>query len=115
MQQAIAKHLLIDDDGVRLLIDGCQRNDPACTDDEIAHFAGMSADKIRQQKNVTNPVGLLINQVPRFFPGAELTAYRARKAQEMAESRELARRVLDDPDSPEEHREWARTLIPAKG
>ena len=54
----------------------------------------MVAAKIQLQKNVDNPAGLLIHQVPRFFPGTELTAYRGRKAREIAEGRETAQRVL---------------------
>jgi hypothetical protein len=112
VQGAIAKHIAIDDDAVLQIIQGCRRNDPGCTDDEIAHFAGLSAAKIRHQRNVDNPAGLLINQAPRFFPGAELQAYRARKAKEIAEGREIARRVLEDPQASPQELEWAKTVIP---
>jgi hypothetical protein len=112
VSQGIHQYLTIDDAAVRLIIEGCRRNDPNCTMEEIAHFAAVSAAKIRQQRNVDNPAGLLINQAPLFFPGAELTAYRARKAREHADNVELARKVLSDPESPQETKQWARTLIP---
>jgi hypothetical protein len=111
VQRAIAKHLAIDDAAVHLIIEGCRRNDPDCNFEEIAEFAAFSAGKIRQQGNVKNPAGLLINQAPKFFPGAELTAYRARKAREHADRLEMAQRVLSDPESPEDAKEWARTFI----
>jgi predicted transcriptional regulator len=113
VQRQITKHLTIDDDAVRIIIERCRRNDPDCTLEEIAAFAAHSAAKISRQRNVDNPAGLLISQAPRFFPGAELTAYRARKAQEMAEGRETARRVLDDQESPEDAKEWAQSILAA--
>ena len=109
---AIAKHLIVDDDVVQHIIEGCRRNVPSCTSDEIAEFAALSAAKISRQKNVDNPAGLLISQVPRFFPGVELTAYRSRKAKELADRRELAQRILDDPEAGQQEREWAKTVIP---
>jgi DNA-binding MarR family transcriptional regulator len=112
VQRAIAKHIAIDDDAVLQIIQGCQRNDPDCTLEEIAEFSAHSAAKIRRQKNVGNPAGLLINQAPRFFPGTELTAYRARKAQEIAKAREMARRVLENPEASPQELEWAKTMIP---
>ena len=108
---AIAKYLTVDDDAVRLIIEGCQRNDPGCTLEEIAEFAAHSAAKIAKQRNVDNPAGLLISQAPKFFPGAELQAYRARKARELAESREVARKVLDDPEGAQDAREWAQAVL----
>lgn len=78
----VRKYLAVDDDVVRMVIRQCRRNDPDCTHDEIAEFAAVSAAKIARQRNVDNPAGLLISQAPKFFPGSELQAYRARKAQE---------------------------------
>jgi hypothetical protein len=61
---------------------------------------------------VDNPAGLLISQAPKFFPGSELSAYRVRKAQEIAEGRKMARRVLEDPQASQQELEWAKTMIP---
>jgi hypothetical protein len=110
---AIAKYLTVDDDVVYLIIEGCRAKDPACTLDEIAHFAAVSAAKICRQRNVDNPAGLLISQAPKFFPGNELSAYRARRAQELAESRETARRVLEDPQASAQEQEWAQGVLTA--
>lgn len=33
------------------------------------------------------------------------------KAKQVAEGREMARRILADPDATEQEREWARTVI----
>jgi hypothetical protein len=103
VHRAIAKYLSIDDDGVTLIIATCRRKDTVSTDEEIAYFAGIAAAKIARQRNVDNPTGLLIAQVPKFFPGEELRAFRERKAKEAAvRARELqnrqeqARKTLSD-------------------
>jgi hypothetical protein len=59
---------------------------------------------------------MLIAAVPVYFDGEapELQAWREQKAREVEQSRELARQILDDPDSPEESREWARTTLELK-
>jgi hypothetical protein len=96
----VRKYLAVEDDVIRIVVRQSRRNDPDCTDDEIAEFAEASAAKIARQRNVDNPAaGLLISQTPKFFPGSELQAYRVRKAREAMESKGVARKVLDDPES----------------
>ena len=107
----VRKYLAVDDDVVRMVIRQCRRNDPECTHEEIAEFAAVSAAKIARQRNVDNPAGLLISQVPKFFPGSELQTYRVRKARELAESKEVARKVLDDPESAQDARDWAQAVL----
>jgi hypothetical protein len=60
---------------------------------------------------VDNPAGLLISQAPKFFPGSELQGCRVRKARELSESREVAQKVLDDPESAQDAREWAQAVL----
>jgi hypothetical protein len=112
VSERVRKHLAVDDDVVHMVIRQCRRNDPDCTLEEVAEFAALSAAKICRQRNVDNPAGLLISQAPKFFPGSELSAYRARKAQELADGREMARRVLEDPQASPQELEWAKTMIP---
>jgi hypothetical protein len=112
IQRAISPYLTMDDDAILRILESCRQKDAGATLEEISHFAGVSAAKIARQRNVDNPAGLLIKQVARFFPGTELEAYRARKAQEAARSSEVARQVLEDPESSPELKEWAQAQIP---
>lgn len=111
--EQLRPYLLIDDDAVRLILGQIRITDPDFRMEEVAHFAAAVAAKISGQGNVKNPVGLLINQVPKFFPGIELSAYRKAKAQERAEQEKTARSVLDDPEATERDREWAVAVLKA--
>jgi hypothetical protein len=55
----------------------------------------------------------LMTAVPEFFvqPAHEVQHYRARKAEELAKGRETARKILDDPETSEQEREWARSML----
>jgi hypothetical protein len=110
----------IDDDGVRLLWQSCRQGTADCTPEEVNEFACTKAPVIQAGK-LDNPVGLLINSVPKFFAnggGEALKQHRkeARRGREEAERHreeklELPRRILADPDAPEEDKEWARQAL----
>ena len=68
-----------------------------------------------------NPVGLLINSVPKFFAngGGEALKQHRKDAQRRREEekrseeerRELLQQSLADPNAPEEDKEWARQAL----
>lgn len=66
----------VDADAVARLIRDCRSRVPDATDEEIAEFASMQCRRIRRMRNVNNPVGLLIDIVPRCFEGEPFARYR---------------------------------------
>ena len=83
------------------------------SNEEIAYFAEAKIDQLRQSRNIGNLVGLLMTAVPEYFvqPAHEVQHYRASKAQNLAKGRETARKILDDPESSEQEREWAKSML----
>ena len=110
---AIRKHLTIDDDAVAQLVIYCKHQDPNATPEEIAHFAELKIQQHRKNPSIQNLAGLLIRSVQNYFrPGSgELADYRAAKAREKAQGRELAQQILDDPRSDDNDRQWAKQLL----
>jgi hypothetical protein len=105
--------ILLDDAADRLIHKRCRTYDQVATNEEIAYFAEAKIEQLRQSRNIGNLVGLLMTAVPEFFvqPAHEVQHYRARKAEELAKGRETARKILDDPESSEQEREWARSML----
>jgi hypothetical protein len=101
--------LAIDDDAIIKIIRRCRLVDPDATETEIAHFTSMKINQLSNSRNIGNWIGLLIASVPAYFQGQkkEVLAYRRQKMQERAEALDVARSILNDPDSLPESREWA--------
>ena len=112
----IVQLMPIDDDAVRQLIENCSQIDPSATHDEIAYCAEVWIRQNARNTSIRKPVAVMLTAVPKFFeaPATELNRYREHKARELEQSRELTRQILDDPDSPEESREWARAMLERK-
>ena len=104
--------MILDDDAVRKLIRRCRDEDPAATEDEVAAFLNI---KILQLRNspTRNMVGMLLSAVPAYFakPATELAKYRQQKAEERAKHLQIAREVLEDPESSPESREWVQDFV----
>jgi hypothetical protein len=105
--------ILLDDAADRIIQKRCRTYDPAASNEEIGYFAEAKIGQLRQSRNVGNLVGLLMTAVPEYFvqPAHEVRHYRARKAEELAKGRETARKILDDPETSEREREWARNVL----
>lgn len=103
----------IDDDAATRIIRRCENANRTATVDEIAHFAELKVQQLSKRRNVENWPGMLISAVPAYFdaPATELQRYRAEKQREHARVVETARMILDDPETPEEDKRWARTAI----
>jgi hypothetical protein len=91
----------------------CRAHDKAATDEEIAHFTEVKICQLRNNRNISNFVGLLMMAVPEFFvePAHELTHFREGKRQQAEHEREVARQVLNDSNSSAEDREWATQVL----
>jgi hypothetical protein len=107
-----------DDDAVRRLMEGCRANAPDATEEEVAHFLRIQAARFSRNPRVQNLVGLLISQVPKCFEGESFHLYReaVKKRQEAERQEKLAmqaewRKILEDPQSSEEERQFARQVL----
>ena len=80
---------IVDDDAIALLIQKCRQRTPDATDEEIAQLAAFQARRIARMRNVDNPIGLLIDQVPKCFDGEAFARYRREKAAEAKRLEEL--------------------------
>lgn len=65
--------------------------------EEVAYFIELKVNQLRR-RDITNWTGMLLQAVPAYFSDdkAELTRYRAEKAQEQAEQPRQAQMILDD-------------------
>jgi hypothetical protein len=103
-----------DDDGARQLIAASRQACPDATDDEIVHFISVKG----RTKGIKHPLAFLKTAVPKCLRGESLRQYRRdvqqtreAEAERDRESREQWRRILDDPDSDEQSRTWAREAL----
>jgi hypothetical protein len=110
---AIRKHLTIDDAAVLQIITNCIQQDPQATSEEIAHFTQLKIQQHRNNPAIQNLPGLLIHSVQDYFRPAstELADFRNSKAQQKARGREVAQQILDDPESPDADKAWAREVL----
>jgi hypothetical protein len=104
----------LDDDVARRIVRDSQSANPTVTVDEIAHFAEVKVKQLLKRKNIENWPGMLRAAVPAYFnpPATELSRYRAGKQREQEKQEQIARDILADPQSAEEEREWARSVVP---
>jgi hypothetical protein len=109
---------IVDDDALRRMIRGCRARIPDATDEEIAEFAKEAAKRIRCMRNLVNPIGLLITQVPKYFEGQSFRLYREEKHKVQEAHQETlkqqcreAQAILDNPNSDSYDRHWAMTLL----
>jgi hypothetical protein len=105
--------ILLDAAAERVIQKRCRTYDQIASNEEIAYFAEAKIDQLRQSRNVGNLVGLLMTAVPEYFvqPAYEVQHYRAIKAKNLIKGRETARKILDDQESTEQERDWARSVL----
>lgn len=81
---------------------------------EIAHFAEIVIAKHRTNRRIENWAGFLMVAVPKYFqpPAGEVATFRARRDDEIRQSRAVAWQILDDPgDSDECTIQWAKDIL----
>lgn len=109
----------IDAEAIARIVSDCRKRVADATIEEIAQFTRLTARRIRTLRGLSNPVGLLIVQVPKCFEGEPFQLHRrAAQARKEAENREILRvanDVLLDPEMPEESRRWAADLLATTG
>lgn len=104
-----------DDEAIRRIITESRKRIGDATTEEIANFTRITARRIRSMRNLQNPIGLLIVQVPKCFEGESFHNYRkaelARKEAENQELLRIANEVLQDPAGSEQNRRWAAEIV----
>jgi hypothetical protein len=107
-----------DADAGRMIFKSCIDADPSVTPDEIARLIR----GFHIPPSITNPVGLMIRTLPARCHAESLANYRQHWRQQddqLAQAREyerqeeerIAMRVLEDPETTESEREWARGVL----
>ena len=111
----------IDDEAAGVLWRQCRRRAEDCTAEEVLHFARAKAAIFRSGK-IRSPVGFLLASVPKCFEGASFLEFRreqdqrAREAEEqLARMRREFESILNDPQSSEEDRQFARRVLAEGG
>lgn len=109
--------LVLDAAAERTILKRCRTYDKTASDDEIAYFAEVKINQLRQSRNIANLVGLLITAIPEYFvePAHELQRYRAGLAEQRAQHQALARKILNDSEASETDRTWASALLEGHG
>jgi hypothetical protein len=107
----LRRHLPANEDAVRRLVDRCREADPAATTGEICHFLDLKIAQHARLSSVQNPIGLLIESVPKCFSGAMIQEYREQVRRHQEQGREEARRVLQDPEATDSERDTARSIL----
>ena len=107
-----------DDDAVIRIVTGCRAKAPDASDEEIARYVRSEGERYHRIPNIGNPVALLIRHLPKCFEGESFRQFREterqrREAEErrQQEWRKQALAILEDPDSSEDDRNWARAAI----
>jgi predicted transcriptional regulator len=116
LRKLLEKHLGIVDDGAaaQLLAD-CRARAADCTLEEIAYFAGL---KLQFVRNLQNPVGFVLTAVPKHFEnGGYLTArdLLRREAEDRRrrwqETYDYWAQIAADPGRPDDERAEARQVL----
>ena len=95
------------------------------TIDEILHFTGLKLRAIRNSPNVRSPLALLAAVVPKCFEGESFRQFRQERAEREAREQQIRdaqqreieaaleynRRILADPDAPEDEKRLARMCL----
>jgi hypothetical protein len=105
----LEEHLgLVDEDAPRKLLDACRARagKNAATVDQIMHVV---RTKLAAARHARNPIGLLIDAVPKHFP-LLCRAVETSNAEEPPNGKDYWQRLAEDPDTPTTLREQAKRL-----
>jgi hypothetical protein len=69
-----------DDDAIRLLVENCRLYAPDATEAEILEIIRQKGFQLSRMRGITNPMGWLLEAVPKCFEGESFRRYRAERA-----------------------------------
>lgn len=99
---------IVDDAAAKRILQSCYQQAPDATDEELEFHLRQQAYRVRKNKRVENPVGLLIAQVPKCFEGESFRQFREGRRQQEEQVREL--RLADEARRHEEAAELRAKL-----
>jgi len=129
---ALNRYWPVDEAAAVQLIRDCRRVRPDAKSEEIAFFVREKLELARQNRNITNPTGLILATVPQSFVGSTFLQFRRRLAQQAALAAEDAARkekereemasywlaerdrwekVLSDPSATQQGRDAAEKML----
>lgn len=96
---ALSQYGTVDDDALSRLINNCQVRVGNCTEEEIVYFIHeKSALTTGKGTRIQNPIGFLIDAVPKCFSGDAIRLYRQLSTIT----------AVEEPNQEERDREWGR-------
>lgn len=124
--EALSQYGVADDDVLKRLRSQTRSVCTDFTDEELVHFIHSKGHLIRRRDSgISSPIGFLLTSVPKCFVGESFQLFR--KAQKEARDREAAEKaqreaefeswrkeqqaILDDPNTSEEDKKWARKML----
>lgn len=123
---ALSRYGIVDDDAIRQLRTSVSSVRPDYTDEELIHFVHAKGQLLQsRQGSISSPIGFLLTSVPKCFTGeafdlfrkaalqrqAHETAQYEQREAELRQWREEQQRILDDPNSSDEDKRWARQVL----
>lgn len=89
----------------------CRETEPLAEPAEVAHFIHVKAGR----PSLTMPISFLLTAVPKCFQGEAFQRFRLERQPPpdpaVARDRELAAEILRNPDTDDEQRQWARSVL----
>jgi hypothetical protein len=106
--KALNQYWSVDQEAAVQLLQKCRRVRSDATADEIAFFVSEKLYLARTNRNITNPVGLILATVPQSFAGSTFLELRRRRERQAAAAAEEAARKAREA---EETNAWLRKEI----
>jgi hypothetical protein len=110
--EELRKYGPVDDEAVDELINLCRKSSPDLCVEEMVEMIPKKLSGVQIKRSV---MGFLLGSLPKCFKGESFAQFRRERqlALESEHQRNLkaARAFLDDPESCEEHRIWARQVL----
>ena len=114
--QALRDELgLADDEAARRIQRNCREKAADASEQEIAAFVRLEAQRLRANRRVKNPIGLLITQVPKNFEGESFRQFRQARQRQGREGPlddpERYRAIVEDPQASEPEKRIALAVL----
>ena len=129
VSKAMNTYWTVDDAATDQLIRACRKIRPDAEAEEIAYFVREKLELTRSNRNITNPIGLILATVPQSFSGYSFDTFRQRRqeSKRLAEEERLrkeeddrrmrvwmvrhARETLANPNAKDKQKKEAEAII----
>ena len=121
---ALSQYGIVDREAVTRLFQSCKKQSPDCTEEEIVYFIHEKGRLVKaRESRIQNPIGFLIDSVPKCLTGETLRKYRLNGREAPAASQDIDQEDralawgrehetdLEDPHVPEEIKRVIRRCL----